>query len=174
MNRQEKTQQVSELTELFDGAQLMVITEYIGMNVANMVEFRTKLRQTQGGYRIVKNTLAKLALKDAEGNALADQFKGPVGVAYTKEDAAATAKVVTEFAKEHPALEITAGLIAGGQLLDADAVDALGKLPSKDVLRAKLLGALSGVPRNFLGVLTAPSRDFVGVLEARRNQLAGE
>ena len=174
MNRQEKTQQVSELTELFDGAQLMVITEYSGMNVANMVEFRTKLRASQGGYRIVKNTLAKLALKDAEGNALADRFTGPVGVAYTKEDAAATAKVVTEFAKEHPELEITAGLIAGGSILDAKGIEALGKLPSKDVLRAKLLGAMSGVPQNFLGVLTAPSRDLVGVHSARRSALAGE
>jgi large subunit ribosomal protein L10 len=174
MNRQEKTQQVSELTELFDGAQLMVITEYIGMNVANMVEFRTKLRQTQGGYRIVKNTLAKLALKDAEGNALADQFKGPIGVAYTKEDAAATAKVVTEFAKEHPELSITAGMIAGGTLIDAKGIEALGNLPSKDVLRAKLLGAMSGVPQNFLGVLTAPSRDLVGVLQARHDALTNE
>jgi large subunit ribosomal protein L10 len=174
MNRQEKTQQVSELTELFDGAQLMVITEYIGMNVANMVELRTKLRQSQGGYRIVKNTLAKLALKDAEGNALADQFKGPVGVAYTKEDAAATAKVVTEFAKDHPELAITAGMLAGGTLIDAKGIEALGNLPSKDVLRAKLLGAMSGVPQNFLGVLTAPSRDLVGVLQARHDALANE
>ncbi len=174
MNRQEKTQQVSELTELFDGAQLMVITEYAGMNVANMVEFRSKLRATQGGYRIVKNTLAKIALKDGEGNALVDQFKGPIGVAYTKEDAAATAKVVTEFAKEHPELAITGGMIAGGTLVDAKGIEALGKLPSKDVLRAKLLGALSGVPQNFLGVLTAPSRDFAGVLQARRDALASE
>ena len=174
MNRQEKTQQVSELSELFDGVQLLVLTKYTGLNVANMVEFRSQLRETQGGYRIVKNTLAKLALKDADGEALSEQFTGPVGVAYTKEDAAATAKVVTEFAKEHPELAITGGMIAGGKLIDAKGIEALGKLPSKDVLRAKLLGAMSGVPQNFLGVLTAPSRDFVGVLQARRDALASE
>ena len=174
MNRQEKTQQVSELSELFDGVQLLVLTKYTGLNVANMVEFRSQLRETQGGYRIVKNTLAKLALKDADGEALSEQFTGPVGVAYTKEDAAATAKVVTEFAKEHPELEITAGLIAGGKILDAKEIEALGKLPGKDVLRAKLLGAMSGVSQNFVRVLTAPSRDLVGVLEARRAALAGE
>ena len=174
MNRQEKTQQVSELAELFDGAQLLVLTDYSGVNVANMVEFRSKVRESQGGYRIVKNTLAKLALQDVEGASLIDGITGPVGVAYTREDAAATAKVITEFAKDHPEFEITAGLIAGGTMLDPEAVEALGKLPSKDVLRAKLLGAMSGVWQNFLRVLTAPSRDLVGVLEARRNALAGE
>jgi large subunit ribosomal protein L10 len=174
MNRQEKTQQVSELSELFDGVQLLILTEYSGLNVANMVDFRSKLRENQGGYRIVKNSLAKLALKDAEGEALSANFTGPVGVAYTREDAAATAKVVTEFAKEHPELEITAGLIAGGTVLDSKGIEALGRLPSKDVLRAKLLGAMSGVSQNFLRVLTAPSRDLVGVLEARRTALADE
>ena len=174
MNRQEKTQQVNELSELFDGVQLLVLTDYSGVNVANMVEFRSRIRESQGGYRIVKNTLARLAMKDAEGASLMDGLTGPVGVAYTREDAAATAKVITEFAKDHPELEITAGLMAGGTMLDPKAVEALGKLPSKDVLRAKLLGAMSGVSQNFLRVLTAPSRDLVGVLEARRNALAGE
>jgi large subunit ribosomal protein L10 len=174
MNRQEKTQKVSELTELFDGAQLMVVTEYIGMNVANMVEFRTQLRASQGGYRIVKNTLAKIALKDAEGRSLAPHFKGPIGVAYTREDAAATAKVVSEFAKAHPELVIAGGMLAGGTLIDAREIEALGSLPSKDVLRATLLGAMSGVSQNFLRVLTAPSRDLVGVLQARREALASE
>ena len=174
MNRQQKTQQVDELSELFNGVQLMVLTDYSGVNVANMVEFRSKVRESQGGYRIVKNTLAKLALKDAEGESLTDGFTGPVGVAYTKEDAAATAKVIAEFAKDHPELEITGGLLAGGTMLDAKGIEALGKLPSKDVLRATLLAAMNAVPQKFLGVLTAPSRDFVGVLEARRTALAGE
>jgi large subunit ribosomal protein L10 len=174
MNRQEKDQQVNELTELFDGVQLVVLTKYAGLDVASMVALRTQLRGAQGGYRVVKNTLAKLALKDHEGSALNDFFAGPVGVAYTKEDAAATAKVVTKFAKDNPTLEITAGILPGGQVLDAKGIDALAKLPGKDELRAKLLGALSGVPRNFLGVLNATPRNFVGVLEARRAQLAGE
>jgi len=174
MNRQEKTQQVSELAELFNGVQLLVLTDYSGVNVARMVEFRSRIRESQGGYRIVKNTLAKLALKESEGQGLLDGFTGPVGVAYTREDAAATAKVITEFAKDNPAFEINAGIIAGGTMLDAGAIEALGKLPSKDVLRAKLLGAMSGVSQNFLRVLTAPSRDLVGVLEARRNALADE
>jgi len=174
MDRQQKTQQVNELSELFDGVQLLVLTEYSGMNVANMVALRSKLRESQGGYRIVKNTLAKLALKDVEGQALVSNFTGPVGVAYTKEDAAATAKVVAEFAKDHPELEITAGFLAGGTVLDPAAIEALGKLPSKDVLRAQLLGAMSGVSQNFLRVLTAPSRDLVGVLMARSKSLAAE
>ena len=63
MNRQEKDQQVNELTELFDGVQLVVLTKYAGLDVASMVALRTQLRGAQGGYRVVKNTLAKLALR---------------------------------------------------------------------------------------------------------------
>ncbi len=172
MNRLQKTQQVEELKELFGELPLMVLTKYTGLDVASMVELRTELRKVSGGYRVVKNTLAKLANAETERDKLDPYFTGPVGVAYSGEDPAATAKVLTTFAKSHPKMEIRAGLLAGGTILDAAAVDALGKLPGKDQLRAMLLGTLHGVPRNFLGVCNAAARSFVGVLEARRQALA--
>ena len=174
MNRLEKTQQVDELKELFDSSQLMILTKVVGLDVASMVELRSELRKVSAGYRVVKNTLAKRANADSDRDKLDPYFVGPIGIAYAKEDPAATAKVVTKFAKAHPKLEIKAGLLTGGSLLDAAAVDALGKLPGKDQLRAMLLGAMAGVPRNFLSVCNAPARGLVGVLEARRRQLAGE
>ncbi len=174
MNRQEKAQQVAELRDLLDGTQLAVLTDYSGLSVANMVELRSKLREAAGGYRVVKNTLAKRATEGTELEALAIHFKGPIGVAYSHEDAAGCAKTVSDFAKDHPKFEVQAGFLAGGTMLDAAGVHALAKLPGKDQLRAMLLSAMAGVPRSFLGVLSAAPRSFVGVLEARRRELAGE
>lgn len=172
MNRQEKSQQVEALRELFDGAQLAILTHYTGLDVASMVELRSELRKNQAGYRVVKNTLAKWATADTELEALHAHFSGPVGVVVTKEDAAAAAKVVTKFAEGHPALKIKAGVLSGGTLLDADGIEQLAKLPGKDELRAQLLRTLNGVGEKLVRVLSAPSRDLVGVLEARRRELA--
>ena len=173
MNRQEKTQQVDELRGLFDGTQLAIITKYDGVVVPNMVEFRAELRKNQSGYRVVKNSLARLATKDTDLEGLHPHFKGPVGVAYTKQDPAATAKIVTAFVKANPKMEIRAGVLAGGTVLDAAGVEALSKLPGKDELRGMLLGTLTGVPRNLLSVFTAAQCGLVGVLAARQKQLEG-
>ncbi|MEZ4267761.1 MAG: 50S ribosomal protein L10 [Myxococcota bacterium] len=173
MNRQEKSQQVEELRALFDGTQLAIITKYDGVVVPNMVEFRAELGRNQSGYRVVKNSLARLATKDTDLEALHSHFKGPVGVAFTKQDPAATAKIVTAFVKANPKMEIRAGVLAGGTVIDAAGVDTLSKLPGKDELRGSLLGALTGVPRNLLGVFTAAQRGLVGVLAARGKQLEG-
>ncbi|MGM0574931.1 MAG: 50S ribosomal protein L10 [Myxococcota bacterium] len=174
MNRQEKSQQVDELRDLFDGAQLAILTHYAGLDVPSMVELRSELRKNQAGYRVVKNTLARWATADTELEVLHEHFEGPVGVVVAKEDAAAAAKVVTEFAKAHPALEIKAGVLTGGKVLDAEGIQQLARLPGKDELRAQLLSTLNGVASNLVRVLSAPGRDLVGVLEARRRELAGE
>ena len=89
-------------------------------------------------------------------------------------DPAAAAKVITAFAKEHPALEVRAGYLDGGKILDNKGVIALSKLPSRDELRAQLLSSLNGVARNFVSVLAAPPRDFVGVLAARQRTLESQ
>lgn len=171
MNRIEKTQEVEDLKVLFGDAQLTVLTEYIGLNVESMTSLRSSLRKVETGYRVVKNTLARRATVDTDSEALNEHFTGPVGVAFASEDPAAAAKALTEFAKDHDEFKIRAGVLSGGKVLTLQQIEALAKLPSKDQLRAMLLGALSGVPRSFVTVLAAPSRDFVGVLAARQRQL---
>lgn len=170
MNRQQKTEEVEEITRLFDGAQLVVLTEYAGLDVASMVELRSSLRGADTAYRVLKNTLAKRATVDTDLEPLVPHFKGPIGVVVAKEDPAAAAKALVDFAKTHEALKITAGVLSG-KIVDAAAITALSKLPSKDGLRAMLLGALMGVPRNMVTVLAAVPRDFVGVLAARQRSL---
>jgi large subunit ribosomal protein L10 len=174
MDRQQKSEQVEALRGVFGDTQLMVLTNFSGLNVESMVELRAKLRQAGSGYRVVKNTLARLALADTHETVSPDFFTGPVGVAYSNEEPSAAAKVVSDFIKDHPKLEVSVGFLADGKVIDASQIEALGKLPGKDQLRAQLLGTISGVPRNFLGVLNATPRNFVGVLEARRQSLEGE
>ena len=171
MNRIEKTQEVEDLKVLFGDAQLTVLTEYTGLDVPAMTALRRSLRQVETGYRVVKNTLTRLATVDTDSEVLHPHLNGPLGVAFANEDPAAAAKALTEFAKENDGFNIRAGVLTGGRLLELKEIEALAKLPSKDQLRAMLLGALSGVPRQFVTVLSAPSRDFVGVLAARQRQL---
>lgn len=174
MNRQEKSEEIGELKELLDGAQLAVVADYAGLTVAKMVGFRNELRKSDARYRIVKNSLAKLATEDSELKGLHASLKGPVGVVYTKGDAAATAKAVVDFAKANPDFKIRGGVLAGGVALDANGVEALSTLPNKDQLRAMVLGTLMGVPRKVVSLFAAVPGGFVRVLEARRKVLAGE
>ena len=171
MNRQEKDQLVGELRGLLEGVQALIVTKYEGLDVPSMVEFRSLLRGNGAGFRVTKNSLLKRAVAETSFEGLGSHLVGMTGVAYTNEDPAAAAKVVTDFAKKHPALEVKAGWLEGGKILDASGVKALASLPSKDQLRGMLLGVLAGVPRAFVTVLSAPGRDFVGVLAARQRQL---
>ena len=174
MNRQEKTAQIEEIKELLDGTQFVVLTEYAGLDVESMVALRAELRKADSGYRVMKNTLAKLATADTDMAELAPYFRGPIGVCFTKGDPAVTAKVLVNFKKEHEKLELKAGYLAGGKVLDGAAIEALSKLPSMDQLRGMFLSTLVGVPRNFVSLMAAVPRNFVGVLEARRRDVAGE
>lgn len=174
MNRQEKSEEIGELKKLLDGAQLAVVADYAGLTVSKMVALRTELRKSSGHYRIVKNTLAKIATKETDLKGLHTSLKGPVGVVYTKGDVAGTAKAVTEFAKTNPEFKIRGGVMAGGVVVDAQGLEALASLPGKDQLRAMLLGTLMGVPRKVVTLFAAVPSGFVRVLDARRRQLAGE
>lgn len=174
MNRLEKDQQVAEIRDLLGGAQAVILTKYSGLDVAKMVELRRELRKAGGRFRVLKNTLAKLATVDTDLQDLHPHLTGPIGVAITDEDPAALAKVLTTFAKDHPALEVRVGYLEGGGMLDEGAVTALSKLPSREQLQAMFLGTLSAVPRNFVSVLAAPSRNLVGVLAARQRELEAQ
>lgn len=171
MNRQEKSQEVESIRGLLDGAQLVVLTDYRGLSVPDMVALRGAVREARGSYRIMKNTLAKLATTGTELEPLHDHFEGPVGVALSDDSPVETAKALVDFQKDHEALEIKAGLLSGGEVLDAAGITALSKLPSRDQLRGKLVGVFVGVPRKFLGLLAAPTRNFVGILYARKQAL---
>ena len=164
MTRAEKEAEVKELNERFSNDELVVLTHYSGLTVAQITQFRRELVNNGASYKVTKNSLAKLALKGTMFEQIADKFTGPTGVA-TSKDPVAAAKVAHTFAKTNDKLVIIGGAL-GDKILDANAVKALAQLPSLDEIRAKLLGLLQAPAQKIAGVLQAPARELVGVTKA--------
>lgn len=169
MNRKQKEEVVQSLAERFQRAKAVVLTDFQGLKVDQMTELRQKLRDEDLEYLVAKNTLLKLAGKDTPAEALTADLTGPNGLGFSYDDPVTLAKVLADFAKDNPKLEIKSGLL-DGQTIGADEVKALAKLPSREVLLAQLLGVMNGVARNFVSVLAAVPRGLVTALDAIRAQ----
>ncbi len=140
MNREEKTELLNMLHEVFSNAESVVITEYLGLTVAEADELRNKVRDAGASLRVTKNRIARLAVKDTKFEGLADLFKGPVAMAYAS-DPIAACKACVEFAKNNEKLVIIGGALSD-KALTLDEIKALASIPSMDELRAKLVGLL--------------------------------
>jgi large subunit ribosomal protein L10 len=134
MDRAQKTEAVAELNRTFNEVGVVVVTRNLGLTVAQSTELRIKMREAGATYKVSKNKLARIALKDTDYAGLSDLLTGPVGLA-TSTDPVAAAKVVSDFAKANDKLEIVGGGM-GATVLDKAGVNALASLPSLDVLRA--------------------------------------
>ncbi len=169
MNRADKQIQIDGLTAKFKDAEAAFLTDYRGLDVETITVLRDRLREKDTEYRVVKNTLARIAAKATGYEALVEHLNGPSALALVSGDPAAAAKVLVDFAKDEDALEIMGGVLAGAYL-DCDALGRLAKLPSKDVMRATLLGAMNAVPGGFVNVLGSVVRSSVQVLNAIKEQ----
>lgn len=168
MDKATKVTEVAELQQILGGVSSVVLTEYCGLKVETMTALRRALRDAKVGYRVVKNTLMRLAIQGTPLANLSDLLTGPIGVAYPLEDdPAAPAKACLEFAKKQDKFGVRAGW-ADGEVLDAAGVKALSTLPGKNEVRAQFLALLTQVPQQFLATLQAAQRDFLGVLNARK------
>jgi large subunit ribosomal protein L10 len=174
MNRSEKQAEIDDLHGEFGRSPHAVVVDFRGLSVPAVTEFRRKVRQAGSRYRVVKNSLAHRALKGTPLEKLAPRFEGTTGVAYTGADPVALAKVLVDFAKDHPSLVVKAGLVAGDQLLDAEGVKALSSMPSLPELRSRLLGLLNAPAARLVRLLNAPAGKLVRVLDANRAKQAGE
>ncbi|HTF99363.1 MAG TPA: 50S ribosomal protein L10 [Nitrospirota bacterium] len=166
MNKDEKKETIDELHEKFSRAKTAVITGYSGINVEQITELRSKLRQAKVEYRVVKNTFAR---KAAEGTGLAplkDHFVGPVGIALGYDDVIAPAKVLSDFNKTQAKLLLKIGVLDGKLLQPAD-IKALANLPSLNTLRGKIIGLLQAPASRIVGVLQAPAGQLARVLKAK-------
>lgn len=139
---EEKKQIVNELTERIKNAKSGVIVSYMGLNVQDDTALRKELRKNNVEYTVVKNTLTRMATKNVGYDSLSDIFNGTTALA-TSEDFTAPAKVICEFAKKHEQLVVKAGFL-DGEVLDANGVVELSKIPSREGLIAKLLGSIQG------------------------------
>jgi large subunit ribosomal protein L10 len=139
---------------------IIVLTDYKGLDVAAMNDLRRRLRAEEIEYQVVKNTLLIRAAEDNDIALIKDYFKGPSAIALSYDDPVAPAKVLSEFAKENKKLEIKAGVM-NGQVLDAKAIKALAKLPSREVLLGQLLSALNAIPTSFVRTIAEVPRVFL-------------
>lgn len=128
------------LHEVFSNAESVVITEYLGLTVAEADELRNKVRNAGASLRVTKNRIARLAVKDTKFEGLADLFKGPVALAYAN-DPIAACKACVEFAKTNEKLVIVGGALSD-KALTLDEIKELAAIPSMDELRAKMVGLL--------------------------------
>lgn len=143
--------------------------DYRGLKVSEATEFREKIRNIGGSYRVVKNTLTKRALEGTGLESLEPHLKGMTGLAFTETDPVALAKAIHDFAKDVPAIEFKGGILDDKEV-DAGQFKALAALPSKEALQSQLLSVLQAPIRNLLGVLQAPARDLVLVLKAKADK----
>lgn len=164
-----KQEIVAEVTKNFQDAQTVVVTDYRGLNVAQVTKLRSELRQSGIEFKVVKNTLTKIAAKNAGVEGLETFLEGPTALAFGIEDPAAPAKILSKFAKDFKALEIKGGLVEG-KVIDIDGVKALADLPSREELLAKVVGGMQAPLYGFANVLQGSLRNFVYVLEAIRKQ----
>lgn len=173
MPNAENTESVAELKERFAGVQTAVLTEYRGLTVRQLSDLRKQLKGASAEYKVVKNRLARIALKDSALDGLGKHLTGPTGVAYTRHDPVSVAKALQAFVKNNPALTIKVGVVEG-KVLEPSALKSLADLPSKEALRAQLVGALQGPMSKLVTLLTAVQGELVRVIEARGKQGAAE
>jgi large subunit ribosomal protein L10 len=163
---QEKIEAVEDLKARLDGVKTVLLTEYRGLTVQQIGELRKQLRAVSAEYKVVKNRLAKIAVSASGLQVLTPQLTGPIALVVSKDDPVAVAKAVSTFARTNQALTIKGGYV-DGQLMQPDALKALSELPSKEALRAQLVGAISGPLTQLVSLLQAPQRELAYILAER-------
>ena len=132
---------VDEISGVINGAQSVVVVDYLGLTVAEDTQLRKQLREAGVTYKVYKNTLVNRAIQGTEFEGLKDVLEGPSAFAVSTEDATAPARILAKFAKTAPALEIKAGVVEG-TFYDAEGMKAIAAVPSRDELLGKLLGSI--------------------------------
>jgi large subunit ribosomal protein L10 len=168
MARPEKEAAVKEIADKLSGAQAALLTEYRGLTVGQMADVRNSLRAADADYKVYKNTLARIAVKDVGLDELVERLQGPTAIAFCSGDAVAAAKALDEAARKYPVLEVKGGVLSG-RVLGADQARDLARIEPREVQLAKIATMANSPVQGTANVLSALLRDLGSMLV----QLAG-
>lgn len=163
MDRAQKEQVVEELGQIFTSSGAVVVCSYVGLSVAQMSDYRSRMRAAGAGVRVAKNRLAKIALEGKPMAGMASLLTGQTVLGFA-EDPVAAAKVTVEYAKANQKLVILGGA-TGSTVLDEAGVKALASMPSREEVLAQILGCIGAPAANIAGAISAPAANIAGVLE---------
>lgn len=165
MKRVEKERKVESLSKALLDAKLLCLSDFQGLNVQEISSLRHTLRTSHTEFHVVKNTLAKRAIRGTPLKALEQHLSGSTAIAYCSQDPVEPAKILIRFSKDHPKLKLKAGML-DGKLLSTGNIENLSKLPPREVLLASLLGTLKSPPTGLVNVLSGVMRKFLWALRA--------
>lgn len=170
MDRAQKENVVEELGQIFESSGVVVVAHYEGMTVAEMQDYRARMREAGGFVRVAKNRLAKIALKGTDIEAMAEHMTGMTVLSYS-EDPVAAAKVAVDYAKDNEKLSILGGAM-GGEALDQAGVVAVSKLPSREELLSQIAGCIGAPASNIAGAIGAPASNIASILSTIEEKAA--
>ena len=164
MDRSQKAESVAQLNAVFNEVGVVVVTRNLGLSVKQSTDLRSKMREAGGTYKVAKNRLAKLALKDTQYEGLEEYLTGPTALAWST-DPVAAAKAAVDFAKTNDKLEIVGGAMGSTQL-NAEGVKALATMPSLDQLRGTIVGLINAPATKIARVVNEPAAKLARVFGA--------
>ena len=174
VNREQKQQAIDALAEAIAKCSSGVFTDYKGLPVAEQIVLRRRLRKLGIEYRVVKNTLARFAVKKAGRDFLASSFEGPVAIAFGYDDVVAPAKALVEYNRSSDSTLAIKGGFFADRLLTPEEVQELAILPPREILLSQVAAGMQAPIVALLNCFVSPLRDITGILNARIKQLEGE
>lgn len=168
----QKATAIDALTESLQRAQLAVLTDYRGLKVSDLQALRATLKPMGAEFHVAKNTLTRIASERAGIEGLAPMLEGPLALLLAYDDIVGASKAITDFARTSRILTVKGGVL-NNRLVTASDIEALGSMPSREVLIGKLLGLMISPMARTVGVLSGPSRSLAYVVQARIDQLGG-
>ncbi len=164
LTKEQKREQSEQLREALVGVNTLFLLENTGLSVNEINQLRSEVRKTEATYKVVKNTVVKLAVSGTDKEGLTPYLVGPKALAFTNDDGIALAKVLKDFIEKHPALSFQRAFLEG-QIVEADAAKKMAEMPSRDELVSRLLFLLQSPIRRLAVALASPSQQLASVLQ---------